>query len=54
MIYIGSRGMTALDGMVLGSVTTRVLHLATIPILSGALARGDRKELQVSILVSAS
>jgi nucleotide-binding universal stress UspA family protein len=33
MIYMGSRGMTALAGMVLGSVTTRVLHLATIPVL---------------------
>ena len=33
MIYMGTRGMTALSNMVLGSVTTRVLHLAHIPIV---------------------
>ena len=33
MIYMGTRGMTALSGMVLGSVTTRVLHLAHIPVV---------------------
>lgn len=32
MIYMGTRGMTALSNMVLGSVTTRVLHLAHIPV----------------------
>lgn len=33
MIYMGTRGMTALSNMVLGSVATRVLHLAHIPIV---------------------
>ena len=33
MIYVGTRGMTALSNMVLGSVTTRVLHLAHIPVV---------------------
>jgi len=33
MIYMGPRGMTALSNMVLGSVTTRVLHLAHIPVV---------------------
>jgi nucleotide-binding universal stress UspA family protein len=33
IIYMGTRGMTALSNMVLGSVTTRVLHLAHIPVV---------------------
>ena len=33
MIYMGTRGMTALANMLLGSVTTRVLHLAHIPVV---------------------
>ena len=33
MIYMGTRGMTALSNMVMGSVTTRVLHLAHIPVV---------------------
>jgi nucleotide-binding universal stress UspA family protein len=33
MIYMGTRGMTALSNMVLGSVTTRVLHLTHIPVV---------------------
>ena len=33
MIYMGTRGMSALANMALGSVTTRVLHLAHIPVL---------------------
>jgi nucleotide-binding universal stress UspA family protein len=33
MIYMGTRGMTAVSNMVLGSVTTRVLHLAAIPVV---------------------
>ena len=33
MIYMGTRGQTALANMVLGSVATRVLHLAHIPIV---------------------
>ena len=32
-IYMGTRGMTALANMVLGSVATRVLHLAHIPVV---------------------
>ena len=33
LIYMGTRGMTALSNMVLGSITTRVLHLAHIPVV---------------------
>ena len=33
MIYMGTRGMSALANMALGSVTTRVLHLYHIPVV---------------------
>ena len=33
MIVMGTRGMTALSSMVMGSVATKVLHLAHIPVL---------------------
>ena len=33
MIYMGTRGMSALANMALGSVTTRVLHLCHIPVV---------------------
>ena len=33
MIFMGTRGMTALSNMVLGSVATKVLHLAHIPVV---------------------
>ena len=33
MIYMGTRGMTALSNMAMGSVATRVLHLAHIPVV---------------------
>ncbi len=33
MIYMGTRGMTALSNMLLGSTTTRVLHLTHIPVV---------------------
>jgi nucleotide-binding universal stress UspA family protein len=33
MICMGTRGMTALSNMVLGSVATRVLHLAHVPVV---------------------
>lgn len=33
MIYMGTRGMSALANMAMGSVTTRVLHLARIPVV---------------------
>jgi nucleotide-binding universal stress UspA family protein len=33
MIFMGTRGMTALSSMVLGSVATKVLHLAHIPVV---------------------
>ena len=33
MIWMGTRGMTALSNMVLGSVAARVLHLAHCPVV---------------------
>ncbi len=33
VIFMGTRGMSALANMALGSVTTRVLHLSTIPVM---------------------
>ena len=33
MIFMGTRGMSALANMALGSVTTRVLHLAHVPVM---------------------
>jgi len=33
MIYMGTRGMSALANMAMGSVTTRVLHLTHIPVM---------------------
>ncbi len=33
LIYIGTRGMAAAANMVLGSIATKVLHLARVPVL---------------------
>ena len=33
LIFMGTRGMSAIANVALGSVTTRVLHLARIPVL---------------------
>jgi nucleotide-binding universal stress UspA family protein len=33
IIYMGTRGLTAMSGLVLGSVATRVLHLARVPVV---------------------
>jgi nucleotide-binding universal stress UspA family protein len=33
MIVMGTRGMTAISNMVMGSVATKVLHLARIPVV---------------------
>jgi nucleotide-binding universal stress UspA family protein len=33
MIYMGTRGLTAMSGLLLGSVATRVLHLARVPVV---------------------
>jgi nucleotide-binding universal stress UspA family protein len=33
MIYLGTRGMTALPNMLLGSIATKVLHLAHVPVV---------------------
>jgi nucleotide-binding universal stress UspA family protein len=33
MIYMGTRGMTAVSNLVLGSVATKVLHLSHVPVV---------------------
>jgi len=33
MIYMGTRGMTAIENMLLGSIATKVLHLSTVPVV---------------------
>jgi nucleotide-binding universal stress UspA family protein len=33
MIYMGTRGMTAVSNMVMGSIATKVLHLADVPVV---------------------
>lgn len=33
LIYMGTRGLTALAGMLLGSVATKVVHLAPVPVV---------------------
>ena len=33
MIHMGTRGMTALANMGMGSIATKVLHLAQVPVL---------------------
>jgi nucleotide-binding universal stress UspA family protein len=33
LIYMGTRGMTALENMLLGSAATKVIHLAHVPVV---------------------
>jgi nucleotide-binding universal stress UspA family protein len=33
MIYMGTRGMGAVSGLVMGSTATKVLHLASVPVV---------------------
>jgi nucleotide-binding universal stress UspA family protein len=33
MIYMGTRGMSAIENMLLGSVATKVLHLSPVPVV---------------------
>ena len=33
MIYMGTRGLSAVSNMLLGSIATKVLHLATVPVV---------------------
>ena len=34
MIVVGTRGHTAIGGLLLGSVTQRLLHIGTCPVLA--------------------
>ena len=33
MLYMGTRGMSAMSNLVIGSVATKVLHLGTVPVV---------------------
>lgn len=33
LIFVGTRGMTATGNMLMGSVATKILHLATVPVM---------------------
>ncbi len=33
LIYVGTRGLTAAGNMIMGSVATKVLHIARVPVL---------------------
>ena len=33
MLYMGTRGMSAMSNLVVGSVATKVLHLSTVPVV---------------------
>lgn len=33
MLYMGTRGMSAMSNLVIGSVATKVLHLSTVPVV---------------------
>jgi nucleotide-binding universal stress UspA family protein len=33
VIVLGSRGLTELAGLIIGSVTHRILHLSTLPVV---------------------
>ena len=41
LIFVGSRGMGAVGNLVLGSTTTKVLHLAKIPVVIVPTERAD-------------
>jgi nucleotide-binding universal stress UspA family protein len=41
LIVVGTRGHTPLGGLVLGSVTQRLLHIAACPVLAVPVKRGD-------------
>jgi len=33
MLYMGTRGMSAMSNLMVGSVATKVLHLSTVPVV---------------------
>jgi nucleotide-binding universal stress UspA family protein len=33
MLFMGTRGMSAMSNLTVGSVATKVLHLATVPVV---------------------
>jgi nucleotide-binding universal stress UspA family protein len=39
MTYMGTRGMTAISNLVLGSIAIKVLHLADVPVVPVVLVR---------------
>jgi nucleotide-binding universal stress UspA family protein len=43
LIVVGSRGLSAIGGLLLGSVAQRLLHLAPCPVLVVPAERGERR-----------
>lgn len=48
VIVVGTRGHTALAGLLLGGVTHRLLHLATCPVFAVPAGSGDQKQAETA------